>query len=190
MASGSMAGDPFHGLGNWILKCDLRAGKPTRRSALPRKLAAREGAERLEVRVTGSIEACTRRTHDSGQPGRESVDTTNSSPAASRRRERVRRTRNLGNWASGTWTRRTCPMGHYRAGVVAETNSSRGQPWGERVATQTHSRGATTRGERRGTGASNGKPDDKPVRTKPPSWVTKGVAKSWRPKSPCRYRAR
>jgi hypothetical protein len=80
-----------------------------------------------------SVEVCTRQTHHSPQTGDETVNTTNSSDAASGRGERGAQTRVAGNRVARAWTRRTGGAGHREAGVVAKTNSSRGQPGGESV---------------------------------------------------------
>jgi len=93
-----------------------------------------------------------------GQLGDESVHTTNSSTAAGGRRERGAQTRGAGNRAARAWTRRTDFVGHCGFGVVAKTNSSRGQPGGESVRHKLIRVAQTMRRERRGTGRSIGKP--------------------------------
>lgn len=83
-----------------------------------------------------------------GRPSAGGVHTTNSSSAASGRRdgehgtlfdrangrrERGAQTRGAGNRVSGAWTRRNDLAGHRGLDAVAKTNSSRGQPRSESV---------------------------------------------------------
>lgn len=101
-----------------------------------------------------------------------------------------RRIRRAGNRRTDEWTRRTCPVGHYGVVADAKMSSSRGQPCGGKVATQTR-RMAQPCGESVvGWGSRLGNWTANLSGQSHCFWVTDFGGSVVKMESPCRYRAR
>lgn len=118
------------------------------------------------------------------------MNTTNSSTVQPAEGSVWRRIRRAGNRVTDEWTRRTCPVGHYGVVADAKMSSSRGQPCGGKVATQTH-RVAQPCGESVvGWGSRLGNWTANLSGQSHCFWVTDFGGSVVKMESPCRYRAR